>query len=65
MVVLGTQVLIDEALRAKGKQPVYVGGYRITDKDTLNVAIEEVGKIRTACEQFLSRVRRGRRGLGT
>ncbi len=59
VVVVGSQFQIDEMIRSRDMQPKYVGGYRITDREALKIAIEAAGQIRTTCEQFLSKVRAG------
>jgi len=55
VVVAGCQPQIDVILKGRGSQPAYVGGYRVTDKQTLSISIEAAGNVRTACEQFLSK----------
>lgn len=57
VVVLGSQQQIDETLFERNLTPRYVGGYRVTDRDTLKVAIEAAGHTRTASEMYLSKVR--------
>ena len=57
VVVAGAGTQIDEMLRERGSQPKYISGYRITDRETLKIAIEAAGQVRTTCEQFLSKVR--------
>lgn len=50
---------IDQMLEERGMTPAFVGGYRVTDRDALKIAIEAAGQVRTSCEQFLSKVRLG------
>lgn len=57
VLVCGTQYQIDGMLKERSLAPKYVGGYRITDRETLRMSIEAAGQVRTQCEQFLSRVR--------
>ena len=54
--VAGAQCQIDEMLKERDMPLRYISGYRITDRDTLKVAIEAAGNVRTTCEQFLSKV---------
>lgn len=56
VVVVGSQQQIDTMIRERGGEPHYETGYRVTDRDTLRIAIEAAGQVRTACEQFLSKV---------
>lgn len=56
IVVAGAMNQIDTMLWERGMRPVFVGGYRVTDKETLKITIEAAGQVRTTCEQFLSRV---------
>ena len=37
---------IDELLRSRGKQPVFVHGYRVTDEDSLRAVTEAGGQAR-------------------
>ncbi len=62
VVVVGAQETIDAMLKERSLKPTFVGGYRITDKDTLKIAVEAAGQVRTMCEQFLSKVRLGQSG---
>ncbi|KAG2485158.1 hypothetical protein HYH03_016048 [Edaphochlamys debaryana] len=55
IVVVGAQQQIDAMLQERGQTPKYVGGYRITDREAMRIAIEAAGQIRTTCEQFLSK----------
>lgn len=56
VVVVGSQQQIDTMIRERGGEPHYESGYRVTGRDTLRIAIEAAGQVRTACEQFLSKV---------
>ncbi len=56
VVVVGVQNQINDMMRSRGLTPAVVGGYRITDKETLQIAIEAAGQVRTRCEQILSKV---------
>lgn len=58
VVVAGAQNQIDALLTDRGMTPSYAGGYRVTDKDALKVAMEAAGQVRTTCEQILSKVRK-------
>jgi amino-acid N-acetyltransferase len=55
-IVLGGQPQIDAALHLAGREPVWCGGYRITDEAAMEAAIEVAGKGRTLAEQCLSKV---------
>eukprot|EP00878_Enallax_costatus_P017195 GHUV01018052.1.p1 GENE.GHUV01018052.1~~GHUV01018052.1.p1 ORF type:complete len:308 (+),score=52.39 GHUV01018052.1:133-1056(+) len=55
VIVLGAAPIIDAALEQQGGSSVFVGGYRITDANALEAAVEAAGRSRTAVEQFLSR----------
>jgi amino-acid N-acetyltransferase len=57
VLVLGAQPQIDRALYERGLEPIYVGGYRVTNEDSLECAIESAGKSRTAIERYMSKVR--------
>lgn len=57
VIVAGVQEQIDSSLRERGMLPRYMGGYRITDPETMKVTIEAAGEVRTQCEQALSKVR--------
>ncbi len=57
VVVTGVQDLVDQMLRERNLVPKYMGGYRITDRDTMKVTVEAGGEVRTHCEQSLSKVR--------
>ncbi|GFH24767.1 N-acetylglutamate synthase, partial [Haematococcus lacustris] len=46
---------IDALLLERSFTPAYVGGYRVTDRDALRVAVEAAGQVRTMCEQILSK----------
>eukprot|EP00798_Chlamydomonas_sp_ICE-L_P030535 gene30535-35564_t len=55
VVVAGTQHQIDELLIKRGLQPLYISGYRITSKESMDIVIEAAGKVRTNAEQYLSK----------
>ncbi|KAL6752404.1 Aspartate/glutamate/uridylate kinase [Haematococcus lacustris] len=55
VVVVGIQSQIDALLLERSFTPAYVGGYRVTDRDALRVAVEAAGQVRTMCEQILSK----------
>ncbi|KXZ50954.1 hypothetical protein GPECTOR_14g2 [Gonium pectorale] len=55
ILVVGAQQQIDDMLTERGSVPQYVGGYRITSREAMRIAIEAAGQIRTTCEQFLSK----------
>ncbi|GLC55697.1 hypothetical protein PLESTB_001015800 [Pleodorina starrii] len=55
ILVVGAQQQIDDMLKERGMIPKYVGGYRLTDREAMRIAIEAAGQIRTTCEQFLSK----------
>lgn len=59
IVVAGVNQQIDDMLQERNLTPKYVGGYRITDREAMRIAIEAAGQIRTTCEQFLSKVGQG------
>ncbi len=56
VLVVGVQDQIDQMLRERRILPRYLGGYRLTDRETMKVVIEAVGVARTQCEQSLSKV---------
>ncbi|EFJ51352.1 hypothetical protein VOLCADRAFT_57336 [Volvox carteri f. nagariensis] len=55
ILVVGAQQQIDDMLKERNMTPKYVGGYRLTDREAMRIAIEAAGQIRTTCEQFLSK----------
>lgn len=58
VVVVGIQCFIDDALKARGLEPQYKNGYRITDSDALRAAVEAGGRARAKVEGFFSKVGR-------
>jgi amino-acid N-acetyltransferase len=54
VLVHGARTQIEETLAQKGLQSRYVRGMRVTDRDTLNIALEASGRVRSRIEALLS-----------
>ena len=55
VLVVGARVQINEAIRAKGIEPRYVGGYRVTDDVAMRAAVAAAGAARMEVEARLSK----------
>lgn len=58
VVVLGAAVQIDNHLAMRGLEPLFVGGYRVTDEPAMMAAMEAAGTARMLVEAHLSKVQR-------
>ena len=56
VIVAGAKTMIDTALRRAGKEPAWEGAYRVTDPETLKIAIEVAGSLSTEVSAHLSKV---------
>lgn len=71
VVVVGARMQINEAVRAKGSEPRYVKGYRVTDDLAMKAAVSAAGSARMTVEARLSKaptvtmMRRHERSSGT
>ena len=55
VVVIGARIQINEAIRAKGSEPRYVKGYRVTDDVAMKAAVAAAGAARMVVEARLSK----------
>lgn len=55
VLVVGARMQINEAIRAKGKEPMYAGGYRVTDDVAMRAAVAAAGAARMEVEARLSK----------
>lgn len=55
VVVIGARMQINEAIRAKGSEPRYVKGYRVTDDVAMKAAVAAAGAARMVVEARLSK----------
>jgi len=62
ILVAGVRELLDEKLKKNGLKPLYEGGMRVTDDDTMNYLKETSGAARFEIESSLARGFRGRPG---
>lgn len=56
VLVMGVKEQVDERLRKMGRGPHYVKGYRVTDEQALQVAVQEAAFLRLQVESALSKV---------
>jgi len=55
VIVLGCRKLIDDGVRARGHEPVFANGIRITDEETMRVVKQAAGAARFEVESMLSK----------
>lgn len=55
VVVVGARMQINQAVRAKGSEPQYVKGYRVTDDVAMKAAVSAAGSARMLVEARLSK----------
>eukprot|EP00887_Chlorella_sp_A99_P006828 scaffold2.g6828.t1 len=55
VVVVGVRMQINQAVRARGREPCYASGYRVTDPETMQAAIAAAGRARMEVEARLSK----------
>lgn len=55
VVVIGARMQINQAIRAKGSEPRYVKGYRVTDDVAMKAAVAAAGAARMVVEARLSK----------
>jgi len=57
VIVAGVKELIDAELHRRGREPVWEGAYRVTDAETMRIAIEVAGSLSTEISAHLSKAR--------
>ena len=57
VVVIGARPQINQAVRARGGEPRYEHGYRVTDPASMQAAVQAAGLARMEVESRLSKVR--------
>lgn len=55
VIVYGCTSILSAKLEERGLEPIFVGGYRVTDKQSMQVAMEVAGRIQLEIEAKLSR----------